>query len=115
MMEDSPMSWLFRDAPVNAIWEGSGNIQCLDVLRALQKSPEAVQAYVAEVEDAREYGARVLVDRMALALQAALLVRHAPTFVSDAFCRSRLGGCQPYGTLPAGAECAKILERALPI
>jgi len=139
VMEDSPMPRLFRESPVNAIWEGSGNVQCLDVLRAIDKSPGVVPAYLAETDLARgghasldrhlaslkddlrnpselEYRARDLVDRMAVGLQAALLVRHAPDFVADAFCRSRLDsrGHHQYGTLPRGADCARIIERAMP-
>ena len=139
VMEDSPMPRLFRETPVNAIWEGSGNIQCLDALRAIRKSPTVVHAYFAEVVRAGgghasldrhvarlktelrdsqdiEYRARALVDRMATALQAALLVQHAPTWVADAFCRSRLDGDghHQYGALPADVEFDRILERAMP-
>src|SRR3990167_7747868 len=129
VMEDSMMPRLYREAPVNTIWEGSGNVQCLDVLRALSKTPAVVDAFFAEVKQARgaqalldrhiaalatdlkdladfEYRARDVVDRMALALQASLLVRHAPAFVSDAFCQSRLGqvGQHNYGPRPGGVE-----------
>ncbi|WP_374407729.1 isovaleryl-CoA dehydrogenase [Hydrogenophaga sp.] len=139
VMEDSPFPRLFRESPVNAIWEGSGNVQCLDVLRALAKSPATLDAYFTEVGRARganaaldgavaqlkdafqrrediEYRSRDLVDRMALALQAALLVQHAPAGVADAFCASRLGGSghRNYGTLPGGIDCAAIIERATP-
>ena len=139
VMEDSPMPRLFRESPVNAIWEGSGNVQCLDVLRAIRRTPAVLEAFFAEVELARgghpaldrllatllrEFGdqadlelrARSLVDRMALALQASLLLRHAPAFVSGAFCRSRLEsvGSHQYGTLPAGTDCAGIIARAMP-
>ncbi|OIQ88128.1 putative acyl-CoA dehydrogenase AidB [mine drainage metagenome] len=139
VMEDSPFPRLFRESPVNAIWEGSGNIQCLDVLRAMRKSPDAVDAYLSELGRARgvnaafdahvealrrelrdpsdmEYRARSIVDRMALAIQAALLLQHAPASVSDAFCASRLsgGGHRQYGTLPRGTDCAAIIERAMP-
>ncbi len=137
VMEDSPMPRLFRESPVNAIWEGSGNVQCLDVLRAMKKSPETLSTFFDELARAKgghgsldryvkalqdslgerediEYRARDLVDRMALALQAALLVRHAPGFVADAFCRSRLDsrGHHQYGTLPTAVDCAAILRRA---
>ena len=101
VMEDSPFPRLFRESPVNAIWEGSGNVQCLDVLRAMHKTPEVVEALFREVAEAKganaaldrwvgalrkefddladlEYRARDVVDRMALAIQAALLVQHAP-------------------------------------
>jgi putative acyl-CoA dehydrogenase len=139
VMEDGPMPRLFRESPVNAIWEGSGNIQCLDVLRAMKKSPPVVDAFFAEVARARgasarldgwvaalqrdvgdaanaEARARDIVDRMALALQAALLVQHAPAPVADAFCASRLegGGARNFGTLPPGADCAAIVARATP-
>jgi len=141
VMEDSPFPRLYREAPVNAIWEGSGNVQCLDVLRAMQKSPEVVGVFFAELAKARganaaldrwvaalqaefkdlsdlEYRARGVVDRMALAIQAALLVQHAPAAVADAFCASRLatqgGSHSQYGTLPRGVDCAAIIERATP-
>ncbi|HEY0878058.1 MAG TPA: isovaleryl-CoA dehydrogenase [Zeimonas sp.] len=139
VMEDSPFPRLFRESPVNAIWEGSGNVQCLDVLRAMQKTPTTVDAYFAELAKARganetldryvgalrsefadpadlEYRARAVVDRMALAIQGALLVRHAPPMIADAFCASRLGadGHHNYGVLPRGVDCAAIVERATP-
>ncbi len=139
VMEDSMMPRLFRESPVNAIWEGSGNVQCLDVLRALSKTPAVVDAFFAEVGLARgahaaldrhvadlardfrdlqdfEYRARDIVDRMALAMQAALLVRHAPGVVGDAFCRSRLEqlGHHNYGSLPRGVDVAAIIARATP-
>jgi putative acyl-CoA dehydrogenase len=141
VMEDGPFPRLFRESPVNAIWEGSGNIQCLDVLRAMQKTPEVVTAFFREVDKAKgantaldewvgslrrefgdladiEYRARGLVDRMALAIQAALLLQHAPGYVADAFCASRLGvagGHRNYGTLPRGVDCSAIIERATPV
>ncbi|MBL0088141.1 MAG: isovaleryl-CoA dehydrogenase [Ideonella sp.] len=141
VMEDSPFPRLFRESPVNAIWEGSGNVQCLDVLRAMHKTPAVVQAFFDELAKARggnaaldrwmgalqaefkdladiEYRARDVVDRMALAIQAALLVQHAPAAVADGFCASRLGsaggGHRNYGTLPRGVDCAAIIERATP-
>ena len=139
VIEDSPLPRLFRESPVNAIWEGSGNVQCLDVLRAMQKTPEVVEAFFREVATAKgasamldrwigalqeefndladvEYRARGIVDRMALAIQAALLVQHAPPQVADAFCASRLagGGHRNYGTLPRGVDCAAIIQRATP-
>ncbi|MCL4184570.1 MAG: DNA alkylation response protein, partial [Burkholderiaceae bacterium] len=128
-----------RESPVNAIWEGSGNVQCLDVLRAMHKTPAVVGAYFAEVTKARganatldryvetlrkefgdlqdmEYRARDVVDRMALSLQAALLVQHAPAPVADAFCASRLAasGHHNYGALPRGVDCGAIIARATP-
>ncbi|MBT9507728.1 isovaleryl-CoA dehydrogenase [Rhodoferax sp.] len=140
VMEDSMMPRLYREAPVNAIWEGSGNVQCLDVLRALSKTPAVLEAFFTEVARAKgahpaldsfvatlaadlkdlrdfEYRARDVVDRMALAMQASLLVRHAPAFVSDAFCHSRLTqvGHHNYGTLPRGVDAAAIIARATPV
>jgi putative acyl-CoA dehydrogenase len=138
-MEDSPMARLFRESPINAVWEGSGNVQCLDLLRAMRKLPAAIDAYLAELGqaaggnaefdrcraslatdlrrgDPAEFAARSLADRMALALQASLLLRHAPPAVADAFCRARLGGDgqRQFGTLPAGTDCAAIVARAMP-
>ena len=111
-------------------------MQCLDVLRAIGKNPEALEAFFAEFEnghsildrhvaalkrdlsdlDAAEYRARDLVDRMATGLQSALLLRHAPGFVAEAFISSRLGsqGHHNYGTLPRGADCRSIIERGMP-
>ena len=139
VMEDSPMPRLFRESPVNAIWEGSGNVQCLDVLRALHRSPAAIDAFFSELAATRgasapldravgelqrefadpadlEYRARGIVDRMALAMQAGLLVRHAPAFVADAFCASRLAGTgqRHFGALDRSADCAAIIARATP-
>ncbi len=139
VMEDSMFPRLFRESPVNAIWEGSGNVQCLDVLRALSKTPAVLEAFFVEVGKARganavldryvanlasdfkdlqdfEYRARDVVDRMAMAIQASLLVRHAPAFISDAFCHSRLEqvGHHNYGTLPRGVDVAAIIARATP-
>src|SRR3712207_5073892 len=138
-VEDSGMPRLYREAPVNSIWEGSGNVNALDVLRALAKSPQALHAYFDEVEtalgaDARpdafvaalrdefadteavEMRARRIVERLALALRGSLLVRHAPPAVADAFCASRLAGDGGlnYGTLPAGGDTRAIVERHTP-
>jgi putative acyl-CoA dehydrogenase len=138
VMEDGPMPRLFRESPINAIWEGSGNVQCLDVLRAIGKNPLVLHALFAEIELAgnplldrhlaalkmdladpadAEFRARDLVDRMATALQASLLLRHAPDFVAEAFCRSRLdaAGQHHYGALPRGSDCRRIIERAMPV
>jgi putative acyl-CoA dehydrogenase len=137
-VEEWGMARLYREAPLNSIWEGSGNVQCLDVLRAIQKSPESLKALFHEIREARgadarldifvnelrtqlertedlETRARRVVERLALALQASLLVRHAPPEVADAFCASRLAGDggRAFGTLPAGAEIGGILDRAL--
>jgi putative acyl-CoA dehydrogenase len=139
VMEDCMMPRLFRESPVNAVWEGSGNVQCLDVLRAAQKSPATVAAFFSELARARganglldayvgalakdlvdledlEYRARDVADRMALALQAALLVQHAPNEVGDAFCSSRLAlsGYRNFGALPRGVACKSIIDRARP-
>ncbi|MDP5065636.1 MAG: isovaleryl-CoA dehydrogenase [Haliea sp.] len=139
VMEDSMMPRLYREAPINAIWEGSGNVQCLDVLRALQKSPKVVEVFLDELSQAHgadaaldreiqrlerdltapedfEYRARDIVDRMARALQASLLLQHAPNGVAEAFCRSRLAseGQHHMGALPRGIDCAAIIERATP-
>ena len=134
------MPRLYREAPLASIWEGSGNVQCLDVLRAMVKSPESLEAFFAEVDEGaaaeprlaafsadlrRDLGsdaetmqtrARRLVERMALALQGSLLVRHGDEAVADAFCASRLSGDwgQAFGTLPAGVDFARIIERHRP-
>ena len=138
-IEDGPMARLYREAPLNSIWEGSGNVLCLDVLRAMAREEKAVPALLAELDAARgahpaldraadalrddlarpeefETGARALTERMALALQASLLVRHAPQAVADAFCASRLGErwTGAYGTLPPATDTDAILARALP-
>jgi putative acyl-CoA dehydrogenase len=132
-VEESPMPRLLRDAPLNGIWEGSGNVMSLDVLRALAREPEGLPAFLAECELARgadarldahldaltppcdEWGARRGVEDLALAFQASLLVRFAPPFVADAFCAGRLGDARGrvFGTLPAGVDGEAIVERAL--
>ena len=140
-VEESGMPRLFRQSPVNGVWEGSGNVICLDVLRALARAPETLDAYWAEVEQAcgadprfdravvelrRELGdeltdlearARRLVEQMALVFQGSLLLRHAPAAVSDAFCASRLAGDKghAFGTLPAGLDLRSIVDRARPL
>ena len=128
-VEESPMPQLLRDAPINGIWEGAGNVMSLDVLRALAREPDGLPAFLAECELARgadarldaaldalpgavaeldgpegAWSARRAVEALALAFQASLLVRHAPPFVADAFCAGRLGegGGRAYGTLPRG-------------
>jgi putative acyl-CoA dehydrogenase len=136
-VEESILPRLFREAPVNAIWEGSGNVICLDVLRALVREPSSLPVFLDELRLARggnrgldacveglerelaepgpaEPRARGLVERMALALQGALLVRCAPSFVADAFCVARLQG-EPgllFGALPAGVARREIVARA---
>jgi putative acyl-CoA dehydrogenase len=133
-VEESGMPRLYREAPLNSVWEGSGNVNALDVLRAMAREPESVEAFFAEValaDDARissyvadlqkdlgeadEVSARRLVERLAVVLQASLLVRHAPAEVSDAFCTSRLQGDwgMAFGTLPRGLDLRAIVDRAL--
>ena len=139
-VETAPMARLYRDAPLNSIWEGSGNVQCLDVLRAMRKEPETVEALYHELRKAKgadnrydnfvakiekdfadenqlEFRARSLVEDLGIALQAAILLQHGNQAVKDAFCASRLSGNQRsvLGTLPAGVETKSIIERALPI
>lgn len=137
-VEESSMPRLYREAPLNGIWEGSGNVICLDVLRAMRKEPETVPAFFAEVSLAQgeplldhalqelreelaraedlEFRARRLVERMALALQASLLLRHSPADVAQAFCRSRLlqDSGRAFGTLPRDIRTENIIERNLP-
>jgi len=136
-VEESGLPRLYRDAPLNSIWEGSGNVQALDVLRTLHRDPDSRDAYLAEVRlaagaDRRldaaieamtalldrpaEDQARRIVERMALVLQASLVVRHAPAPVADAFCATRLAGDrgQAFGTLPSGVDTAGLIERAAP-
>ena len=136
-VEESGMPRLFRESPLNSIWEGSGNVQCLDVLRATIKSPAALEAFFAEVEEGAvgeprlaayaaslrdefpgdietiEVRARRVVEKMALALQASLLVRYGDEAVADAFCASRLSGDwgQAFGTLPASTDFGRIIDR----
>jgi putative acyl-CoA dehydrogenase len=138
-VEESNMPRLYREAPLASIWEGSGNVMSLDVLRALTRAPRALEVFLAEVEqasgadarlDARVAGlkqrfgdpatletrARRVVEDMALCLEGSLLVRHAPAAVADAFCASRLagdGGLE-YGTLPPGSDFEAIIARSLP-
>ena len=138
-VEESGMPRLYRESPLASIWEGSGNVQCLDVLRAMSRNPSSVDAFVAEVEEASgaerrvdaavaalrdelsdlegiESRARTVVERMALALQASLLVRYGDPAVADAFCASRLEGDSglAFGTLPAGTDFGRIIERHSP-
>jgi putative acyl-CoA dehydrogenase len=146
-VEESGMPRIYRDAPLNSVWEGSGNVTALDVLRALIRCPDSGEALLAEADlatgaDRRldqaalrlrtalgdaaragqgaEYQARGLAGLIALVLQAALLVRHAPSGVADAFCASRLepgtaglaGPGLPFGMLPRGLDLASILGRS---
>ncbi len=139
-VEESDLPRLFRQSPVNGVWEGSGNVICLDVLRALAREPEVLDAYWDEVSlagsgDPRleraiadlqadlddpatlEPRARSVVERMALVFQASLLVRTAPVAVADAFCASRLGSERSgaFGTLGAAADTTAILGRHWPV
>lgn len=139
-VEESGMPRLVRESPLNSIWEGAGNVQALDVLRALGREPGALDAYLREVGQARgadhrldaaiknllteladlegaEGRARRLVERLALVLQGALLVRYAPPPVADAFCAARLGGDggSAFGTLPPTPALASVVERARPV
>jgi putative acyl-CoA dehydrogenase len=139
-VEESGMPRLYREAPLASIWEGSGNVVSLDVLRALTRSPRSLEVFLVEVRlaqgadgrlDARvrelegqfagdpatlETRARRVVESMALCLQGSLLVRHAPPAVADAFCASRLAGDAglEYGTLPAGSDFDAIIARGRP-
>ncbi|WP_189215705.1 MULTISPECIES: acyl-CoA dehydrogenase family protein [Streptomyces] len=139
-VEESGMPRLLRESPLNSIWEGAGNVQALDVLRALRREPQALNAFLREVGLARgadhrldgaiknllteladldgvEARARRLVERMALVLQGSLLVRYAPPEVADAFCGSRLGGDwgTAFGTLPHTLDLASVVARARPV
>jgi putative acyl-CoA dehydrogenase len=140
VMENTLMPRLYREAPVNAIWEGSGNVQCLDVLRAIGRSPESLEALLAEIrlaaggdarfdahvnalqarfptEECPPYLARAFVAGLALAWQASLLIRAGNAVVSDAFCAARLGEVPfggLYGNLPSGIDCRAIIARGLP-
>ena len=133
------MPRLYREAPLNAIWEGSGNVIALDVLRALRTAPEALEAYRDEIAPALlvhpllaasaralerrlpeaegdEAQARALVEQLALVLQAALLVRYGPDTSAAAFIAARLGPERGavYGSLPPGTDSTAIIERAFP-
>ena len=138
-VEESGMPRLYRESPLASIWEGSGNVQCLDVLRAMARSPQSVEAFFGEIGEASgaeprldahaaelreelsdleaiESRARRVVERMALALQGSLLVRYGDPAVADAFCASRLGGDAglAFGTLPGGTDFGRIIERHSP-
>ena len=138
-VEESGMPLLFRESPLNSIWEGSGNVNALDVLRALQREPETLEAWLSEVGtvrgiDARldaavtavlddladltdlELRARRIASRMAVLLQATVLLKHGHPAVADAFCASRLAGdwAGVFGTLPRGLDLAAIVKRTTP-
>ncbi len=140
VMEDSIMPRLFRESPINTIWEGSGNVQCLDMLRAMQRNPGSLEAFMEELHQARgknalydsaldslnqefsdlsdiEYRSRTLVEQMALAIQASTLLQQGDAQVAEAYCRARLDPRNRgwvYGTLPRGIDCASLIERATP-
>jgi putative acyl-CoA dehydrogenase len=132
---------LYREAPLNSIWEGSGNVQGLDVLRTMVKEPDALEVVLLELEQARgrdrhfdvhleqlraaartfdrpdsETSARRWVEDLALALSASLLLRHAPPVVAEAYCAGRLGEQRrlEYGGLPESVQLRALVERALP-
>jgi len=135
-IEECVMPRLYREAPLNSIWEGSGNVICLDILRAMNKEPDAVASVLSEISQARgadarfdafvnrlekdlstppeEVAARIIAERIALALQASLLIRHSIAPVSDAFCASRLANDSghAFGTLPPGTNFPAIIDRA---
>ena len=135
-VEESPLPRLFRESPLNAIWEGSGNVIALDILRTLARRPEALSAYAAELALARggsavldreadallvslgvrqpdERDARLLAERMALLLQASLMIRHAPAAVADLFIATRIAGegGRAFGAIPSGSDVGAILAR----
>ncbi len=138
-VEESILPRLYREAPLNSIWEGSGNVNARDVLRAMSREPETVAAFFAEVEQARgadrrldaaldelkkeladtndvEARARRTVERMAVTLQASLLLRHGDPVVAEVFCGSRLaGGGHQFGTLRPNPALHRIVERATPL
>jgi putative acyl-CoA dehydrogenase len=141
-VEESGLPRLYREAPLNSLWEGAGNINSLDVLRVLARQPESLEVLLAEVAPARaaeprldraavaverelaaapdpvglQAGARRLVERLGVLLQGALLVRFGHPAVADAFCASRLAGDHgaALGTLPPGLDLAAIVGRATP-
>jgi putative acyl-CoA dehydrogenase len=139
-VEEAPLARLYREAPLTSIWEGSGNVMCLDVLRAMNREPDTASAFLAEVEAARggdkrldaaidalkktlldtdklELRARRLAEQMALVLQGALLVRYGHQAITEAFCASRLAGDHgnEYGTLPPSTDFDTIINRAAPV
>ncbi len=136
-VEESGLPRLYREAPLNGIWEGSGNVNALDVLRAMSREPQSLEALRTEIGlaaggdsrldaamadlekslvDIEETSARRLVERMCQIFAASLLVRHAPTAISDAYCATRIGGDwgQAFGTLPAGTDTRAIIAQAAP-
>ncbi|MDH4175353.1 MAG: acyl-CoA dehydrogenase family protein, partial [Betaproteobacteria bacterium] len=138
-VEEQVLARIYREMPLNSIWEGAGNVMCLDVLRALRKAPDVIEAVAAELDAAagshrkfdafnaslkdrladaaeQESAARRLTQDLALALQASLLARHAPGFVFEAFVHARLGAdwTGAFGTLAPSAPFAALIDRAMP-
>jgi putative acyl-CoA dehydrogenase len=136
-IEDHPIARLYREAPLNGIWEGTGNVICLDVLRSVQREPETVAVFLDEVGSTRgadprldaftrdvadrlgrpdelETGARRVIEMMAFALQASLMVRYSTPATADAFCATRLDGDwgRAFGTMPKGIDTRSIVDRA---
>tara|TARA_R110002072_G_scaffold47597_3_gene130796 strand:- start:23532 stop:25274 length:1743 start_codon:yes stop_codon:yes gene_type:complete len=141
VMEDCIMPRLFRESPINTIWEGSGNVQCLDMLRAMQKSPASLDAFLNEIYLAEskhpliaenikklqselsnkhniEFRSRSIVQQMALLFQASSLFQYGEPSIADAFCSARLKNGNKgwvYGTLPDNIDCNAIIQRATPV
>jgi putative acyl-CoA dehydrogenase len=139
-VDEGPMPRLFKQSPLNSIWEGSGNVMCLDTLRAMARHPKSIDVLTAEITPALgmnrsfdafvgtlqkglsnpqdiEIRSRELTQGIALGVQGALLLRHAPTPVAEAFCASRLAPGHwgaTFGTLAANTDFATILQRAWP-
>lgn len=134
-VEESILPRLYRETPVNSIWEGSGNVNCLDVLRAIKKDPLSLEILIQEISLAshpvlnafvqkvgddfrkiteQENQARRLIEKMVMALQASLLLRNSPSFISDAFLATRLEGDwgHAFGTLPSQVDFKSVLARA---
>jgi putative acyl-CoA dehydrogenase len=140
-VEEAPLARLYRDIEIGTVWEGSGNVMVLDVVRAATAEPESLEAFLAECELATGADARLdhhlarlradaplltgehprrngrrMVEDLAVALEASLLVRHAPPEVADAFCGARLGdGGRAFGTIPGDVPTTAIVERSLRI
>jgi len=141
VMEDSIMPRLFRESPINTIWEGSGNVQCLDMLRAMHRTPGSLEAFMHELHQAQgknalydqaldnlakefedtsdfEYRSRHVVEQMALTIQASTLLQQGDELVAQSYCQARLDPKNRgwvYGTLPRGIDCASLIHRATPV
>ncbi|MDO6707692.1 acyl-CoA dehydrogenase family protein [Photobacterium sp. 1_MG-2023] len=138
-VDENVASRLYREAPVNSIWEGSGNVQCLDLLRVLQREPETLNALFSEFESAKglhplfdqqlarlkqefadqhqiEFRARSIMEHLALLWQSATLLVYGDPQIAQAFVRARLSEHSSYqfGTLPADIDTQSIIARALP-